>query len=142
MRLVCVVVAAVAVGCHPPGYGKDDAVDAAVDGGAAVDGPAVVDAGPDGAAVQCEGTFRLEGHGSDASVWLTGDFVAWAGTTADGAVALTLGGDGVWTGARTFDAGSYQYKFIIDGAAWIVDPGNPETVDDGFGGSNSVYVCE
>ena len=42
-------------------------------------------------AVTCEGSFRLEGYERAASVWLTGDFVAWAGTPEDGAVALALG---------------------------------------------------
>ena len=49
--------------------------------------------------------------------------------------------DGVWTGTRSFDAGTYQYKFIVDSVTWIPDPGNPTSVDDGFGGQNSVYVC-
>jgi enterochelin esterase family protein len=30
-----------------------------------------------------------------------------------------------------------QYKFIVNGQ-WIADPHNPNTVDDGYGGSNSV----
>ena len=38
-----------------------------------------------------------------------------------------------------------QYKLRIDGDMWIPDPQNPDTVDDGFGGVNSVVqgmTCE
>lgn len=31
-----------------------------------------------------------------------------------------------------------QYKFVIDGNNWITDPTNPNTIDDGFGGLNSL----
>jgi hypothetical protein len=65
--------------------------------------------------------------------------VAWA-DASDRAQALTLGTDGGWSGTRQFAAGSYQYKFIVDGT-WIADPTDAQFVDDGFGGHNSVYVC-
>ncbi|MCB9563247.1 MAG: hypothetical protein H6708_22850 [Kofleriaceae bacterium] len=134
------------VGCHPPGWGQGDD-DGAPDAGAAIDaargdGGAPDAAAPDAVAVTCDGAFRLDGYGGAATVWLSGDFVGWAGNPTDGAVELTLGGDGAWTVTRTFDAGSYVYKFIVDGTTWIVDPGNPVTADDGLGGFNSVYVCE
>jgi len=38
-----------------------------------------------------------------------------------------------------------QYKFVVDGSSWITDPGNPNQVDDGFGGFNSLLdgiTCE
>lgn len=127
-------------GCYPPGYGKDDPEpDAGVDAGG--DQPDAGPDSPDAAPASCAASFRLEGHGGAATVWLTGDFVAWAGTPEAGAVALTLGGDAAWTGSRDFAAGSYLYKFIVDGSSWIADPGNPNSVDDGFGGTNSVYAC-
>ena len=139
MRLAIVVL--LLAGCRPPGYGEPEP-DGGADAAVAADSAAAADAGADAAAVTCEGSFRLEGHGGAASVWLTGDFVGWAGSPEDGAVAMALGGDGAWSGARTFEEGSYQYKFIVDGTAWIADPANPDTIDDGFGGVNSVYVCE
>lgn len=37
------------------------------------------------------------------------------------------------------DAGTYQYKFVVNGSEWIVDPVNPNTADDGLGGSNSSF---
>jgi hypothetical protein len=144
MRLAFVLLFVVA--CRPPGYGKEGGEpDAGVDAGDVADPDAAApspDAAPDAEAVTCEKTFRLEGHEAATSVWVTGDFTGWAGTPADGAIALALGGDGAWSGNRTFDAGMYQYKLILDGSTWIVDPANPETIDDGLGGQNSVLRCE
>ncbi len=125
--------------CEPPGYGRHD-VDAATGSADAAKVP--TDAAPDSPAVQvCDHAFRLDGHGTDQSVWLTGDFVKWAGDPASGAVPFTLGADGGWTGDYKFTQGTYQYKFIINGTQWITDPTDPNTVPDGFGGTNSVYTC-
>jgi hypothetical protein len=131
--------------CRPPGWGKDppdvDAGEASPD---ADDTPApdAAPADPDATPTTCEHGFRLEGQGSATSVWLTGDFVGWAGNPGDGAIALALGVDAAWTATHTFDAGSYQYKFIVDGSTWMADPANPDQISDGLGGFNSVYVCE
>ncbi len=125
--------------CEPPGYGRH--FDAAT-GSGDPDAPRPIDAAPDGSSAKtCDHAFRLDGHGTDASVWLTGDFVHWAGDPPHGAIAFTLGSDGGWTGSYVFTAGTFQYKFIIDGTQWIPDPTNPNTVPDGFGGTNSVYTC-
>ena len=122
------------VACRPPGYGKHHGeVDAA-----AVESP---DAQPPDAPAGCQHAFRLDGHQTSMSVWLTGDFVMWAGTLAGGAIAFAQGADGGWTVTHAFAAGTYQYKLIIDGTTWIADPTNANTVDDGFGGKNSVFTC-
>ena len=137
---VCVLLLAAA--CRPPGYGKGDddgAPDAGLDAPVGSDPDAAP--APDAPQLTCDATFQLAGHDTATEVWLTGDFVGWAGQPADGAIALVLGGDGIWSVTHTFDAGTYQYKLIVDGA-WIADPANPDTVDDGFGGVNSLYVCE
>ena len=121
--------------CHPPGYGKGDdtpTVDAAPKHpDAAIDAPA---------ATTCAKEFRLDNSGA-ATVWLTGEFVNWGGNPGAGAVELAKGGDGIWSVMRTMDAGAHQYKFIVDGNNWIMDPANPNTIDDGFGGKNSLYTC-
>jgi glycosidase len=42
----------------------------------------------------------------------------------------------------TFDvswATDFQYKFVLNGTTWITDPNNPNQVDDGFGGFNSLF---
>jgi hypothetical protein len=133
------LLALLAAACEPPGYGKvKHEVDAATGG----DGPHAIDAAVDTpAAATCQQPFRLVGHGSATSVWLTGDFVQWAGNPSSGAIVLSLGADTAWTGTHQFAAGSYMYKFIVDGTQWIADPGNPNTVPDGFGGVNSLYTC-
>lgn len=46
-------------------------------------------------------------------------------------------GNGTWELVMVLDPGTYEYKFIVDGD-WITDPKNPNKVDDGFNGSNSV----
>lgn len=132
MRLVALLVL---VACKPPGYDKGDdmpAVDAAPKPpDAAIDAPA---------ATTCEKSFRLD-DAAATTVWLTGSFTAWGGNPGAGAVELAKGGDGVWIVMKTMDAGSHQYKFIVDGSNWIADPANPNFVDDGFGGRNSLYTC-
>lgn len=135
MRLV--VVALLLAACRPPGYGEDDqddqpAVDAPPSPDAAVDAPA---------ATTCEKTFRLEGNGGAQTVWLTGSFTSWGGNPGAGAIELTKDAGSVWNVTRTMDSGEHQYKFIVDGTSWIADPANPDFVDDGFGGRNSVYRC-
>ncbi len=47
-------------------------------------------------------------------------------------------GDGTWTRTQPLTPGRYQYKFVIDGVNWKEDPNNPNRVDDGFGGFNSL----
>ena len=138
MRLVGLLVLLAA--CRPPGYGKDDGTP---DAATTTDGQAgSADAAIDGAPVaRCEHAFRLDGHGTDQSVWLTGSFTSWAGTVQAGAIAFTLGVDGGWTGTYAFEAGTHQYKLIVNGNDWILDPTNPNTADDGMGHTNNVYVC-
>jgi len=138
MRRVALTLLVVLAACRPPGYG-DGGGGGGGDDQASPDAPPAQTDGP--AATTCEHGFRLEGHATATSVWLTGSFTAWGGDPANGAIALTLGGDGAWTVTQTFQAGDYQYKFIVDATQWIPDPGNPNSVDDGFGGTNSVYTC-
>ena len=72
------------------------------------------------------------------SVHVAGSFNDWPGTIGDGGLALSFDDtSGLWTGAINLDAGVYEYKFVLDEATWIADPGNPDAVDDGVGGQNS-----
>jgi len=134
MRLVVLALLLVCA-CEPPGWNKKPTVD-----GGDGDGMVTVDAPPD-SAPGCDHVFRLDGQATASSVWLTGDFVQWAGDPQAGAVPLSLGADGGWTGTYHFPPGMHQYKFIVDGTQWIADPTNPNQIDDGFGGKNSVYDC-
>lgn len=129
------------VACRPPGYGKDDGPDnPEVDAPPGpADGPPVEPDGP--AAATCAKEFRLDGHSTASTVWLSGSFVMWGADPAHGAIEFTKGIDGAWTGNYDFEAGSHQYKFIVSGNNWITDPTNPDTVSDGNGNTNSLLLC-
>jgi 1,4-alpha-glucan branching enzyme len=73
------------------------------------------------------------------SVALAGDFNGWS-TSAN--PLSDSDGDGVWTLVMPLSAGDHQYKFVVNGSDWKPDPNNPQTVDDGFGGKNSVLHVE
>ena len=51
-------------------------------------------------------------------------------------------GDGIWTIVVPIEPGRYQYKFRVDDTNWKEDPNNPQRVDDGFGGSNSLLIVD
>jgi 1,4-alpha-glucan branching enzyme len=68
-----------------------------------------------------------------SAVFLAGEFNRWSAT----ANPMRKDEFGVWTTTVPLKPGRYQYKFVVDGT-WKEDPANPETVDDGFGGKNSV----
>ena len=96
------------------------------------------DTGPpecDDANKRCDHEFTLVDQGYQ-QVEVVGDFApgAW-----DQGVGLALEG-GTWrTNTEVPWATQVLYKFKVDGGAqWIPDPANPNQVDDGFGGFNSV----
>ncbi len=76
--------------------------------------------------------------GAARSVSLCGDFNQWA-PIAD---PMKQQADGTWTLQRKLPAGRHAYKFLVDGAQWRTDEANPLTVDDGFGGKNSIVVVK
>ena len=47
------------------------------------------------------------------------------------------GSTGTYSVTKTLAAGTYQYKFVVDGA-WKTDSANPNQVPDGYGGTNAV----
>lgn len=139
MRLVVgLVVVSLLSACRPPGWGRGDDDGGDVDAGGGGDGGGV-DA-PIDAATTCTKEFRLDGHVTATSVYLTGSFNSWA-AAPPAAIELAQGSDGAWTGAHTFPAGLHQYKFVVSGTEWIADPTNPDMIDDGFGGHNSLITC-
>ncbi|MGB1013999.1 MAG: glycogen-binding domain-containing protein, partial [Nannocystaceae bacterium] len=83
---------------------------------------------------RCAYTFTYP-DGGEQAVSVMGDYAAdgWS----EG-VAMTVVGD-VWTAdvELPWDL-PVQYKFRINGENWVLDPNNPETIDDGFGGENSL----
>ncbi len=71
------------------------------------------------------------------SVHLAGEFNGWD----PGALPMSDDdGDGVWEVVVDLQPSrTYQYKFVVNGGEyWKEDPTNPYTVDDGYGGYNTV----
>jgi 1,4-alpha-glucan branching enzyme len=79
---------------------------------------------------------RFTFGGAARTVHLAGDFNAWAPAVD----ALTRGADGTWSFVKKLPSGTHAYKFVVDGTTWKIDEANPASVDDGFGGKNSVVV--
>lgn len=71
------------------------------------------------------------------TVHLAGSFNSWSTSTDP----MSKDASGRWTIVKALGAGTYQYKFVVDGGAqWKEDPANPSTTDDGYGGKNSELV--
>ncbi len=80
-------------------------------------------------------TFALDDPGMVyGSVAVAGSFNGWDA----GAWPMAYdSGAGQWVRTEILGEGTFQYKFVVDGA-WIADPANPDQADDGYGGANSV----
>ena len=50
--------------------------------------------------------------------------------------------DGIWRRTEKLVPGRYQYKFLVDQVNWKEDPNNPQKVDNGLGGFNSLIVVK
>lgn len=70
-----------------------------------------------------------------AAVHVAGCFNEWSPV----ANPLRRGFGGRWTTEATLAPGSYEYCFVVDGR-WILDPANHVSVENPFGGRNSVLV--
>jgi hypothetical protein len=60
------------------------------------------------------------------SVSLAGNFNNWS--TMDN--PLTKDEDGTWRVVVDLPAGTYEYKFVVNGGEWVADPDNPKVVGD------------
>jgi serine protease AprX len=70
-----------------------------------------------------------------ASVTLVGDLNGWS----EPGIELSRSVDGLWRAeVPCVPAGSYRYKFLIDGERWTEDPSHGFKSEDGFGGFNSI----
>ena len=69
------------------------------------------------------------------SVSVAGEFNNW-----DASANPMEKDDSNWKIKLDLDPGKYAYKFVVNGTDWMIDPNNPETVDDGYGGQNSLLV--
>ena len=78
--------------------------------------------------------FKLNNYSSSRLVTVAGNFNGW-----NPMFTLLQKTDQGWRCTLNLEAGTYQYKFIVDGK-WILDPGNPSKQDDGNGNINSIIV--
>lgn len=142
--LLCLWVLCFAAACYGPGNpagdGGPDAGDPGFDAGPDGGGDTGGDSGP---VHPCgETTFRYRPTGAVGGILVSGSFNGWAASEAAGAYAMSdPDQDGEWSVTRVLAPGTHQYKFIVDGS-WIPDPGNPDQVDDGYGGKNSVLTIQ
>ena len=60
----------------------------------------------------------------------------------DGSNGDRVAGDGIWSIVKPLSPGRYEYKFVVDRNSWFIDPNALETVDDGYGGKNSVLIVK
>ena len=60
----------------------------------------------------------------------------------DGENGDRIAGDGVWSIIKLLAPGRYEYKFVVDRNSWVKDPNALETIDDGYGGDNSVLIVK
>ena len=67
------------------------------------------------------------------SVFVAGSFNHW------NPVPLTRSNDGKWVGDLTGISGRHEYLFVVDGQ-WLPDPNARESVQNPFGGKNSVLI--
>ncbi|MBN1885771.1 MAG: alpha-glucosidase C-terminal domain-containing protein [Candidatus Krumholzibacteriota bacterium] len=89
----------------------------------------------DASAAETRVTFTFRPDGRPGTVHLAGSFNGWS--TSQDAMA-DLDGDGIWMITLALAPGQYQYKYVIDGGTWKEDPHAAASVDDGYGGKNSV----
>ncbi len=87
-------------------------------------------------------TFLLPSEQDLGTVHVAGDFNGWPGTSAEGLVMTWAPDRSAHYAKAAISDGTWQYKFVVNGSEWIVDPANPQTTPDGFGGNNSVLIKE
>lgn len=89
-------------------------------------------------------TFTFDpGATAWSSVTVAGTFNGWDPAAAGWAMDWSAD-RGLWLLKASLDEGQHQYKFVADGGTWFHDTANPLTVNDGYGGYNSVLTlgCE
>lgn len=78
---------------------------------------------------------------SAQSVCLAGSFNHWTIDPANRQYLPMVRNDqGVWYIEMHLNPGRYEYKFLVDGLLWLLDPNNPQVVSDASGNQNSLLV--
>ncbi len=70
------------------------------------------------------------------SVSIAGNFNHWS---PDHDRLAGSGQKGIWTIVLPLPPGRYEYRFVVNGKEWVLDPSVP-SVDDGLGDRNSLFV--
>lgn len=81
-------------------------------------------------------TVQFEYEGSANEVKIKGEFNAW-----NPANTVLVKNNGKFTTEIDLNPGQYQYLYVVDGQE-LRDPNNPDSVDNGIGGFNSVIRIE
>lgn len=77
-------------------------------------------------------------RGNAGSVNVPGDANGWSGS---GYPMTRLSTTDFWYTSQPFESDArLDYKFIIDGSSWILDPRNPKTVAGGFGPNSELAM--
>jgi 1,4-alpha-glucan branching enzyme len=80
-------------------------------------------------------TIHIEFSDSVAeSVAIAGTFNDWR-PEATPMIAL---GEGRWVKGLSLPPGIYEYRLVVDGCKWVLDPRARETAPNPFGGCNSI----
>ena len=53
-----------------------------------------------------------------------------------------IANDGIWSIVKVISPGRYEYKFVVDRNSWFADPNALESIDDGYGGKNSILIVK
>ena len=69
------------------------------------------------------------------NVFVAGSFNGWKPESTP----LRPAGEGKWVGELTGISGRHEYLFVVDGQ-WLPDPNAAESVQNPFGGRNSVLT--
>jgi chromosome partitioning protein len=79
-------------------------------------------------------------RGRDArDVRIAGDFNGWVPDKGVRSLTEETGEDRVWTKILHLSPGTYQYRYVVDGA-WCEDPSNPHQAPGRMGERNSLLV--
>ncbi len=91
---------------------------------------------------RCNHTFTYADAG-ESSVEVRGD---WGGPATWAAGAPMSKSNGVWSADVDVPwTGNIQYKLVLNGDTWIIDPANPDTITDASNNTNSLIkgeMCE
>ncbi len=83
-----------------------------------------------------EGVAFIYKNPDASSVCIAGEFNGWNQYE----IRCHEVDEGLWScWLRSLEAGTYSYKYIVDGE-WRIDPTNDRKIPDGYGGWNSVVV--